>query len=379
MGAEYQRCVRCLMDTTDSDITFDGDGVCSYCHYYDEKIKPNIYRSGESDEFLRRRFEQIIGEGRKKEYDCILGLSGGIDSSYMALKIKDFGLRPLVVHVDAGWNSEVAVNNIRAIIDCCGWELHTIVIDWQEMKDLQVAYLKSGVANQDVPQDHVFFSSLYSYAVRHGVKHVLSGGNYATEAIFPSSWHYTAMDGKNLRTIHGRFGSRKIDHLPIMKLSSYYFYYPMVKGLKVFRPLNFMPYDRNIAENELSKIGFKSYGSKHCESIFTKFFQRHYLPIRYGFDKRIPHLSSMILSGSISREQAMEEYSRPLYDPRELEEDILFIKKKLDLSDEDYRQIMDAPKRNANEFASDEKFYRFVKSVQVWIENRYSVSLKRYS
>jgi len=367
------------MDTTDPEIVFDDNGVCSHCHYFDNEVKPRWKPDERGAEALSRQIAVMREYGRKREYDCILGLSGGVDSSYMALKVKEFGLRPLVIHVDAGWNSESAVSNIKNIVDHCGWDLHTVVMDWPEIRELQLAYLRSGVANQDVPQDHVFFASLYKYAVKNSIKTVLSGGNLATEAIFPRSWHYTAMDGKNIRAINRKHGSGSIKKLPIISFWQYYFYYPLAKGLKTFRPLNFLPYNRDEAIEELKKIGFKEYGSKHCESIFTKFFQRYYLPHRFGYDKRRPHLSSQILSGQITREEALVELSEPLYSERELENDKLYLRKKLGLSQDEFEKLLEAPKRKAEDYPSDEKFYKFVKSTQARVEKKLGLRIRRYS
>lgn len=212
-------------------------------------------------------------ENAHKGYDCILGLSGGVDSSYLALKLYEAGIRPLVVHVDGGWNSELAVQNIENIVNYCGWHLHTIVIDWEEMKDLQLAYLKSAIANQDVPQDHAFFASLYHFAIKNGVNYVISGGNLATESIFPKAWHWSAMDADNLYAIHNKFGERKFKNYKTIGVYELYFYYPFIKKMKTIRPLNFMPYIKSEALQELKqKIGYKEYARKHGESVFTKFF-----------------------------------------------------------------------------------------------------------
>jgi len=368
------------MDTSDPQISFDENGVCSHCHYFDREVKPILM---EDKEILKNKLTQIVDkikkESKKNEYDCIIGLSGGVDSSFMALKVKEFGLKPLVIHVDAGWNSEIAVNNIKKIVDWCKWELHTLVMDWEEMKDLQLAYLKSGVANQDVPQDHVFFAALYNFATDNSIKYIMSGGNLATEAIFPQSWHYTAMDGKNLKAIHKNYGSSELKKIPIISLLKYYFYYPFVKGMKVVRPLNYLCYDRKKALEELRQIGFKEYGSKHCESIFTKFFQRYYLPERYGYDKRRPHLSSQILSGQITREEALKELKEPLYDKMELKRDTQYIIKKLGISEEEFYLYMKAPKREQTDFPSDLVLYNVVKKIQRILEKRRGKKIKYYS
>lgn len=210
---DYQICTKCIMDTTDPEISFDENGVCNHCREFDEVTSKRWFPNDEGAKKLEVIYEKMKKENAHKDYDCILGLSGGVDSSYLALKLYEAGIRPLVVHVDGGWNSELAVQNIENIVNYCGWHLHTIVIDWEEMKDLQLAYLKSGIANQDVPQDHAFFASLYHFATKYGVNYVISGGNLATESIFPKTWEGDAMDAKNLLYIQKKFGTKKLKNI----------------------------------------------------------------------------------------------------------------------------------------------------------------------
>ena len=265
------------MDTTDPEINFDKKGECNHCKEFDEVTNKRWYPNEDGTRRLKQMIDKIKQEGKGKEYDCIIGLSGGVDSSYLALIMKDYDLRPLVVHVDAGWNSELAVHNIEQIVKYCDYDLHTHVMDWEEIRDLQVAYLKAGVANQDVIQDHAFFASLYHFAVENNIKTVISGGNIATESVFPKSWHHTAMDAINLKAIHKKFGSRKLKHYKTISFLDYYFYYPFIKGMTVINPLNFMPYHKEKALEVLKEtIGYKEYGRKHGESRFTKFFQNYY-------------------------------------------------------------------------------------------------------
>ena len=227
-----QVCTRCVMDSSDPEITFDDQGVCNHCHKFDAETSTCWYPNDTGKEKLNQIFDVVREAGRGKEYDCIIGLSGGVDSSYLALVLKDHGLRPLVVHVDGGWNSELAVHNIEQIVKYCGYELFTHVVDWEEMRDLQLAYLKAGVANQDVPQDHIFFSSLYHFAVKNDIRYVISGGNIATESVFPGSWHHAAMDAINLRAIHKQFGVLPLKHYKTISFFEYYVYYPLIKKMK---------------------------------------------------------------------------------------------------------------------------------------------------
>jgi N-acetyl sugar amidotransferase len=358
------------MDTSDPEIVFDEHGVCNHCHYFDEVVKPRWFPNEEGRRRLDAIVRRIREEGSGKRYDCILGLSGGADSSYLALKVHELGLRPLVLHVDAGWNYELAVRNIEGLLKHCGWDLETVVIDWEEMRDLQIAYLKAGVSNQDVPQDHAFFAALYHYAVKNRVRYVLVGGNNATESIFPRAWHHSAMDSRNLKAIHRRFGHGPLRTYPTISFWKYYLWYPFVKRLQVIRPLNYMPYQRGMAVRELEALGWRDYGRKHGESVFTRFFQNHYLVERFGYDSRKPHLSSLILAGEITRTEALAELAEPLYAEDELARDRTFIRKKLGLSEEEWEELLSAPRHRATEYPSNDRLYRAMKRAQGFVERR---------
>lgn len=363
----YQVCTRCVMDTSDPLITFDSQGVCNHCIKFDQITSKSWHPNAFGRTQLLNIVDRMKQDGKGKEYDCIIGLSGGVDSSYLAIVLKDFGLRPLVVHVDAGWNSELAVHNIEKIVKHCGYDLHTHVMDWREIKDLQLAYLKAGVANQDVVQDHAFFSSLYHYAVKNKIKYVISGGNIATESVFPDSWHHSAMDAINLKAIHKKFGSRKLSDYKVINFFDYYFYYPFVKGMKVVRPLNLLPYNKQDALKYLKEqVGYKDYGRKHGESRFTKFFQNYYLPVKFNIDKRRAHLSSQILSDELTRSQAVEILQQSLYDDLELREDKLFIAKKLGISLEELDNLIAGPQHCYSDYPNWDNYYsamRFIKSL----------------
>jgi N-acetyl sugar amidotransferase len=323
-------CSRCVMDTSDPDIIFDYNGVCNHCLEFENVTKAHWFPNKEGRMRWSLIVEQIKAAGQGQDYDCILGLSGGVDSSYLAVKVHEWGLRPLVVHVDAGWNSELAVANIEKIVKYCGYDLHTHVVDWEEMRDLHLAYFRAGISNQDVPQDHIFFASLYHFATKNGIKYILSGGNIATEGIFPNAWHGSAMDAINLKAIHHKFGERALKNYKTISFFENYVWYPFVKKMRTVRPLNYMPYDKVAAVGELEQtIGWRSYGRKHGESLFTKLFQNYYLPTKFGYDKRRPHLSSLIVSGQMARDEAIAALGEQLYDPQELEIDISYFCKKL--------------------------------------------------
>lgn len=368
---EYQICTRCVMDTTDPEIDFDEHGVCIHCRNFDQNIKP-IWPSLEGDQIkLDAMIETVKTYGQGKRYDCIIGLSGGVDSSYLAVKVAEWGLRPLVVHVDAGWNSELAVMNIEQICRRLGFDLVTHVVDWEEMRDMQVAFLRSNLANQDVPQDHAFFAALYGYAEKAGIKYVINGSNFATESILPAAWGYDAMDATHVKSIHARFGTRPRGDFPIVSFFDLYVKYPFILKMEVLRPLNLLPYNKEEAIRKLEKdYGWRYYGGKHYESRWTRFFQAYYLPYKFGYDKRKAHFSSLVVSGQMSRSDALEALKVPLYDPKLLVEDKIFIAKKLGLSISEFEALVDQPVRHFSEFPNHQRkrrlavlLYRSAKSV----------------
>jgi N-acetyl sugar amidotransferase len=368
------------MDTSDPKITFDKDGVCNHCRIFDNEISKRWFPNDGGKRLLDEIIDKIKKDGTGKDYDCILGLSGGVDSSYLALKVNDLGLRPLVVHVDAGWNSELAVYNIEQIVKYCNYDLHTHVIDWEEMKDLQLAYFKAGVSNQDVPQDHAFFASMYHFAVRNKIKYIISGGNIATESILPFSWLHSAMDSVNLRDIHKKFGKKPLKQFETISTLQYYIYYPFFYKMKTVRPLNFMEYDKKSALEYLKKmIGYKEYGRKHGESLFTKFYQNYYLPEKFGYDKRRAHLSSLILSGQLTRDEALLEMKTPLYDPCELEEDMEYVAKKLSVSLDEFKKFINGNKRDYSDFNNWDRSYNLLKRMQFFAGKLLKKKLSNYS
>ncbi|WP_233500474.1 N-acetyl sugar amidotransferase [Bordetella bronchiseptica] len=368
------------MDTTDPAITFDAAGVCNHCIEFETVTRKRWFPGPEGEPRLRAMVESIKAAAKGNEYDCILGLSGGVDSSYLALKVKDLGLNPLVVHVDAGWNSELAVSNIERIVKHCGYDLHTHVVDWEEMRDLQLAFMKAAVANQDVPQDHAFFSSLYHFAIKSNIKTIVSGGNISTEGIFPKAWHGAAMDAWNLKAIHAKYGTGRLKQYRTISFFEYYIYYPLILGMRTVRPLNFMPYDKTEAVKYLQDtIGYRPYARKHGESIFTKFFQNYYLPTKFGYDKRRPHLASLVVSGQMTREEALRALEEPLYDPQELAEDIGYFCKKLQIDRAEFDQIMAAPIHHYTDFANWDGAYRRLKKVQGVVEKIRGKRMSVYS
>jgi N-acetyl sugar amidotransferase len=377
---KYQVCIRCVMDTTDLEIVFDKRGVCNHCYKFDDLTTKRWFPNEEGKKKLETIFNKIKQTSKKQEYDCIIGLSGGVDSSYLAVVMKDYGLRPLIVHVDAGWNSEFAMHNIERIVKYCGYDLHTHVMDWQEIKDLQLAYLKSGIANQDVVQDHAIFASIYHFAVKNNIKYVINGGNIATESVFPKSWHHDAMDAINLKAIHQRYGKLKLRQYRTINFMEYFFYYPFIKGMTTIRPLNFVSFHKSEALEYLKKkVDFKEYGRKHGESRFTKFFQNYYLPSKFNIDKRRAHLSSQILSGDLTRDQALQELLVPLYEEIELQEDKSYIAKKLCISVEELEQFIYKKGHYYYEYPNWDLKYKFMINVKKLVQKIIGRNVRSYS
>lgn len=379
MTKQYKVCKRCVMDTTEPGITFDSVGICNRCTKFYDVISKGWFPNEVGKQKLQALIKELKVSGKDKEYDAILGLSGGIDSSYLALKSKEWGLRLLVMHVDAGWNSEASVSNVEKLVNYCGYELFTYVIDWHEMRDLQLSYLKSGVSNQDVPQDHAFFAALYKFAVKNKVTTIFSGGNIATEGIAPE-WMFDAMDVANIYAIHSRYGDKKLKTFPRISFLQHYFWYPIIHQLRVVRPLNLIDYHKETAFQELkAKVGWSDYGRKHGESHFTKFFQNYYLPTRYGYDKRRPHLSSLIVSGQMSREEALTKLEEPLYLPDDLEKDLDYICSKLMISRSELNRYMEMPIKDHLNYANQSSVYRIMKRTQLIFEMLLCRKIKVYS
>lgn len=338
----YRQCTRTLMDTTDPDIRFNADGTCNWVDEY-ERLRAIGWDPAGNTYELNAMVEKIRHDGRNKKFDCILGLSGGLDSAYLAAVAHQAGLRPLIFHTDTGWNTEIAVNNIEAIAHKYGFTLHTHVIDWNEMADVQRAFLRAGVPNQDIPQDHAIFAAFYSYAVRHGIKWVLSGSNYATESVLPGGWGYDARDAYHLKKIHARFGERPLGNFPCMGNLRLGVEFRLLRGMKVTKLLNLVPYRRQAAIDQLTReTGWRYYGAKHFESRWTRFFQAYWLPTFFGYDKRLAHYSSLILTGEMTKVAAIQEMARNYYTDDMRQEDIDLIARKLKLR-ADERTLLTAP------------------------------------
>lgn len=333
------------MDTSDPNIRFDEKGVCDYCANYYTNIRPNWHTGPEAERELMQMAEKIKKEGKNKDFDCIIGMSGGLDSSYAVYIAKEkMGLRPLVFHVDAGWNTQQAVGNIEKIVDGLGLDLYTEVINWEEMKDLQVAFLKSQISDQDLPQDYAFFSALYKFAKKYKIKHVITGSNFSTECCRePEEWGgYAGIDKMLVNDIHKKFGKHPLESFPIVDVLTYKLYYKYILGMQIFKILNLVPYHKEDAEKLLfEKFGWEKFQHKHHESRFTRFYEDYWLPRKFGYEKRRAHFSSLIMTKQMSREEALDRISRPELDEQFLLHEFEYVANKLDLSVEELRAIFE--------------------------------------
>jgi len=350
----YRQCSVTVMDNiADEDINFDENGVSNYYHDY-KKVEANgVFRGAVGKAKLAEFVHRIKEAGRGKPYDCLIGLSGGVDSTYVAWLVKSHGLRPLAVHLDNGWNSELAVKNIENIISTLGIDLYTLVVNWQEFKDIQLSYLKASVVDIEVVSDHAIFATMYKLAKEKNIGYIISGQNIVTEHIMPSSWLYKKMDFVNLKDIHSKFGTVKIKTYPTFDFKKYV-YYSSVLQLLPFYILDYVDYDKKAVKEFIAKeLSWRDYGGKHYESVFTKFYQAYILPEKFKIDKRKAHLSTLICSGQMTRQEAICELEKPIYDSEELKTDKEYVLKKFGLSESEFERIMKLPVRKHTDFKTD--------------------------
>lgn len=355
MTRKYQRCTRCVMDTTDSKITFDENGVCDHCRNYDKNIKP-FWRPQENryDE-LEKWAQKIRKEGEGKDYDCILGLSGGADSSYLAYIAKEvMHLRPLAFVVDTGWNLNVAVENIEKIVKGLDLDMYTHVVNWKEMSDLQLAFFKSSISSCDAPQDQAIFAAMYNYCAKHHIKYILTGSNNSTEFIRPPvEWIYLN-DIVMLKDISKKFGKVKLKDYPMCGILKHKIFYRCVLGQQRFYPLDYVVYDKEKAQDFLhEKYGWTKYENKHYENVFTRFFEGYYLPHKFGFDTRKNVLSNQILAGTITREEALKILETPPYDIDQMEQDKEYIAKKMGITAKEFDEIIALPNKTPADYKNE--------------------------
>src|SRR5580698_9252449 len=312
--AGYRQCTLTVMDNiADPDITFDESGICNYYYEYQAAAKEDVLTGQPGKDKLNELAQRIRRDGRGSKYDCLIGLSGGVDSTYVAYLVKQLGLRPLAVHLDNGWDSELAVKNVENIITKLGLDLYTLVVNWEEFKDIQLAYLRASVVDIEVVSDHAIFATMYKLAKEQNIGYILSGTNIVTEYIMPKSWLYKKMDFANLNDIHRRFGKKKIRTYPTFDFKKHVYYSAFLK-LTPISILNYVPYNKQEIKELIKKeLDWRDYGGKHYESMFTKFYQAYILPEKFHIDKRKAHLSTLVCSGQITKEEALRELEQPLY------------------------------------------------------------------
>lgn len=359
----YRICERCVMDTSDPNIKFSDNGHCDYCENFESQIMPEWKKGVARESELQRNANEIIKQGKNKEFDCIIGLSGGLDSSYAAYVAKvKMGLRPLLFHVDAGWNTEQAVKNIEKLVDGLGLDLYTEVINWEEMKDLQVAFLKAQIPDQDLPQDAAFFSNLYNFARKMKIKTIITGSNYSTECCRePEEWGgYLGIDKTLFKSIHKKFGTRKLNDFLLIDILQYKFFYKIFGGMKVVMPLNMVPFVKKDAEAELEKLfDWKPFLHKHHESRFTRFYEDYWLPRKFGYDKRRAHFSSLILTGQMSRNEGLQRLTHSELDEKFLMQEFHYVASKLDLSPDELQSIFTGPNKTFRNYPNKRNIILF--------------------
>lgn len=359
---DHQVCVRCVMDTTDPDIFFDEKGVCNHCREFEQAKGLHTLSATEAKQKLDEVVAMIKKEGKGKRYDCITGVSGGVDSTYAVYLLKQLGLRPLVVHLDNGWNSELAVQNIENIITKLGFDLFTRVLNWNEFKELQLAYLEASVLDLEALTDHAISATLFEQANKYGVKYIMAGTNQVTEAILPLNWRYAnkTNDAVNIKAINKQFRKKPIKDFPLLSFQKHAYYWK-VKKIQWVSLLDYVNYDKAEAKKIIeSELGWRDYGGKHYESIITRFYQGYILPKKFGIDKRKAHLSTLIVSGQMTRDEALEELKKPIMDEAVLKQDMDFVPKKLGITKEEFNAIMQLPPKGHYDYKTDKKLREFI-------------------
>jgi N-acetyl sugar amidotransferase len=357
--SEIKICTRCVMDTTATEITFDNKGVCNFCHQYDNVTTKDLYVDKGGEERLNNLIKKIKKGGKNRQYDVLIGISGGVDSSYVAYLVKKvYGLRALAVHLDNGWNSELAVANVEHVVRKLDMDLSTYVLDWKEFKDIQTSFLKASVSNIEIPTDHAIWALLIKTAAKHKISYIIAGNNVVTESIMPSSWLYGSKDFRFIKSIHKQFGKVKLNTYPSLTTFDY-INYLLLKGIRWVPILNYINFVKNDAKQLLiDELEWRDYGGKHYESIFTRFFHSYYLPVKFGYDLRKSYLSALVCSGQMRRDEALDELKKPPLDKNLLEQDKIYVLKKLGLTESEFEQILNNPNKKFSEYPNNDSLWR---------------------
>lgn len=369
-ASQAQYCSKCLLSSLDTpDFSLGAQGTCNYCEYYERSVAA-LGPAGRRNDWITQKLDRVRKDAAGRQYDCILGVSGGVDSSYLAMWAHRQGMRPLVIHVDNGWNSELAVKNIQTLCEKLGFALQTYVINWEEFKQLQLAYLRAGVIDIEALTDHAIYAALHITASKHGIRHILSGTNYSSELIMPKSWVFDKTDFTNIRDINRRFGKGGIRSFPHVTFAKKMWYARFLK-IESIQVLNYIRYNKKEAKSLLiNELGWLDYGGKHYESVFTKFYQAYILPVKFGVDKRKAHLSNLICSGQITKEEACQELKKPLYDPAVLKQEKEYVLKKLGMPEAEFDRLMLEKPRKHTDFKTQQKlwnsYFRLIKILRPW-------------
>ena len=356
----YQICKRCVMDTSDPEIAFDEKGNCNHCNDFFKEYKNKIYHGEESDRQLEIIVNKIKKTKGKNKYDCLVGMSGGVDSSYVAYKAVELGLNPLAVHLDNGWNSEESVKNIKNVCNKLNIDYQSYVLNWEEFKDIQLSILKSSIVEVEIPTDVAIIGATHKIASENNIKFIISGGNLATEAILPYQWFYDCKDLRLLKSIQKRFGKNNLKTFPDFGYRKE-IYYKLIRRIRLIYLLNYLPYSKEDAIKTLeNEVNWKNYGGKHHESVYTRFVQSYFQPVKFNLDYRRATFSTQICTGEIIREYALEELKNKPYDPEKIEAEKDYIAKKLGITLKEFEEILNSPPKSYKDYPNNEKKLQFL-------------------
>jgi N-acetyl sugar amidotransferase len=360
-NSNYQICTRCVMDTSDMDIVFDEKGQCNHCTKFIENKSKVTYVKGISEKTLETIITNVKAKGKGKKYDCLMGISGGVDSCYAVYLAKKWGLNPLLMHMDNGWNSDIAVKNIKSLVQKLGVDYVSYVIDWQEFREVQLGFLKSSSVDLEVPTDIAIPASLYETASKYNISYLVSGGNATSEGILPLTWGYHVMkDMKMYKYIVSKFSKVKLKKVPHVSILGE-IYYKFVKNIKTIYPLSYIDYDKDKAKEFLkAEFGWEEYGGKHHESKITAFWQSYAMPVKYNMDYRRATFSSKICAGHLSREDALEELKALPYNPDTIDDMKQYIAKKYQITNEELERCLALPPKTYKDFPNNKKLIDFV-------------------